>query len=160
MGKLLAVAEQWLEKENVPYKVCDKAKGQYVHSRIQGDNAGFDVIIDSFEDKNQILVFVYFANVIPPQRKAEIVELISYLNSDLLFGCFEMADESTLRFRDGLNVADGELTLAMLHEMVVHAFNKSDRLFVTVSEVCYGAKSAQHVLSRLRGEGKPPSALQ
>jgi hypothetical protein len=126
---------------------ADTEKGYFsMGCRIK--EASVRVIIDVYEsdDWRRLLTFSTYPIMVPEHRRSAVVEALTRINYQLVYGSFEMdLADGEVRFRTVVE-AEKELDDAMIDRVLNANLSAADRYFAALMTVTYGNASPATVI--------------
>ena len=106
------------------------------------------VIIDVYEsdDWRRLLTFSTYPVMVPEHRRSAVVEALTRINYQLIYGNFEMdLADGEIRFRTVVE-AEKELDDAMIDRVLNANLSSADRYFAALMTITYGNASPATVI--------------
>ncbi len=126
---------------------ADTEKGYFsMGCRIK--EASVRVIIDVYEsdDWRRLLTFSTYPVMVPEHRRSAVVEALTRINYQLIYGNFEMdLADGEIRFRTVVE-AEKELDDAMIDRVLNANLSSADRYFAALMTITYGNASPATVI--------------
>lgn len=126
---------------------ADTEKGYFsMGCRIK--EASVRVIIDVFEsdDWRRLLTFSTYPVMVPEHRRSAVVEALTRINYQLVYGNFEMdLADGEVRFRTVVE-AEKDLDDSMIERVLNANLNAVDRYFAALMTITYGNASPDTVI--------------
>ncbi len=77
---------------------------------LSGQNGIYHCVIDDREDASRLLFISFMGTTCPKEKRTEMSELLTMINSNLGFGNFEMNNSGEIKFRTGIMYESLEIT--------------------------------------------------
>ena len=117
--------------------------GRVLLAPFDGDYGRINVLATTREEEQQILVYSTFPSATAEERRAAMAELLMRLNWDLVIGGFEVDfKDGEVRYKTSLDIEGGELTDAMLRNLLYANVLTADRCRPAIIAVQGGASPA------------------
>ena len=110
--------------------------------------ASVRIVIDVYEadDWNRLLTFSTYPILVPEHRRAAVVEALTRINYQLIYGSFEMdLADGEVRFRTVVE-AEKELDDPMIDRVLNANLSAADRYFAALMTITYGNASPDTVI--------------
>ncbi len=92
------------------------------------------------EEQNQFIFYSILQKKVPPERRQAMAEFLTRANYGLILGNFEMDfRDGELRYKTSTDVEDGELSQAMIRNLVLTNILMMDRYLPGIKAVLQGA---------------------
>lgn len=119
-------------------------------SAFAGDNGQIDCLAWVREDLSQFVFYSGCPVITPPHKRLDMAEFVIRANHGLIVGNFEMDyDEGEVRFKTSIDVRDGELTLALVRNLVYINVMMMDRYLPGIMALMYGDATAEEALAKV-----------
>lgn len=158
MNKYIAQFAKYLETDDWQFKL-EKHQGdgrEYLRAGWKGRNTRLDLVLDSREESDLTMCFVYLPVQVPEDRRAAVAELICRLNYRFHVGHLDLDfNDGEVRFRQSIDMEGGELTETMISNMIYTALGTCDDYFAVIMSVAFGGKNAMEALQEPEREAEP-----
>jgi len=122
---------------------------------IQGENGDWQVMAGASEDDSAFLMFSFFPQKCPAQRRGACAELLSRINFGMMVGCFDMdCDSGRIHFKTTLPFAQGALDPELLNNVVMFNLACMDRILPAIMSVIYAGTSPAKALATVERDKK------
>jgi hypothetical protein len=117
-GRLMSLALSFLEAAEIEVDVLAATVAGGVH---QGANGEYDLVVHAREEAEQLLAYARCREVIPVERRPEVMELVTRINPQLPGTWLELdLDEGRVSARCTLNAKGTDVTDDTFAENVIH----------------------------------------
>lgn len=87
---------------------------------LSGLNGVFTCVLRDFKEKKFLNFSSYMGLKCPPEKRAELAQLLTHINSNLLFGDFEMnIFEGDIKCKTGMYYEDIELNYKLIDKLII-----------------------------------------
>lgn len=139
---------EYLKKQNWVYS--QGRKENILTLTLGGNNGFYHCAIDVREDISLFLFISYMAPVCPPEKRAEMAQLLCQINSNLLYGNFEMdLFDGVIKCRTGMYYNDIELNDKLIDNVISRNTSSMDISSVHFAKFMYGNISIPEVYNIL-----------
>jgi hypothetical protein len=122
-GRLMSLALSFLAAAEIDVDVLAATVAGGVH---QGANGEFDLVIHAREEAEQLLAYARCREVIPVERRPQVMELVTRINPQLPGTWLELdLDTGRVSARCTLNARGADVTDDTLAENVIHLAMKT-----------------------------------
>lgn len=112
---------------------------EILRSGIKGAESDFDLIFHCEEDQQTLLLIGLKTNLIPEPFRPQVAELLTRANYILNLGSYGMDySDGEFRFRIGLDVEDGKLSVAMVRNITFIACRMLEQMYPCIMKLVYG----------------------
>lgn len=135
-GRLLSLALSFLADAGIEVDVLGDTVAAGVH---QGTNGSIDLVVHSREQAEQLLAYARFPEVVPEDRRAEVMELVTRINPQLPGTWLELdLDEGRVSARCTLNARGTQVTDDTFAENVIWmALSTMDEYLPAIQAVAF-----------------------
>jgi hypothetical protein len=111
-----------------------------LRATFEGEHGAFPCYVIAYEDLDRLAFYAVVPGLVPPDHRDDVALLLSRLNYGLVVGNFELDhDSGEVRFRAGVDVEGGALTVGMVKSMAAAACLSVDFYRGAVESVAAGA---------------------
>lgn len=143
---------EYLESKNWVYT----QKNNIITLPLGGSNGIFHTVLRVREDISFLSFVSFFGSNCPFDKRKEVAVLLTHLNSNLLYGNFEMnLDDGDIKFRTGLYYEGMELNNEIMENLIIRNISSMDVSSIQISKFIFGNESIIEVYNALY----PPSQL-
>ena len=112
---------------------------EILRSGIKGAESDFDLIFHCEEDRQTLLLIGMKTNLIPEPFRPQAADLLTRANYILNLGSYGMDySDGEFRFRIGLDVEDGKLSVAMVRNITFIACRMLEQMYPCIMKLVYG----------------------
>jgi len=113
----------------------------------EGETLTFPVYVQAHDDHQQLVVYGVLPGSVDPEHRLDVGAFLAALNYGLSIGNFELdLDDGEVRFRSGIDVEGGELTVAMVRSLAASCVVNVDLYAPAIAAVGTGAMSPAEAL--------------
>ena len=158
-GKRVYMKEAW-EQVVALFRAKDwkfevDEESDLVRTGIEGDNGHWQVMAIASDEDDAVLILSLFPQKCPAHRRAPCAELLTRINFGMMMGCFEMDyDSGKIHFKTTLPFVRGDLSAALLDNMVMLNLARMDRFLPVTMSVIYAGISPAQALAAARRQTK------
>jgi hypothetical protein len=121
--------------------------GSLLHTHFEGDNARWEVLVQSREDQGQLIVYSLCPLEIPANRRPAMMEFITRANFGLVTGNFELnLEDGDLRFKTSVDSDGAAITEPVMRSLVYANMAMFDQYFPGVAGVLAGRPVKQCIV--------------
>lgn len=144
-GTLLARVCEHLDAGDWHYEPLDGSIG--VRLAVQGRSGTWMTAVLVREEEEQVLVYSVPPFKVPAGKRAEVAELVTRANFDLILGNFELEwDEGEVRFKTSLDIEGDELSPALFERLLDPNLDTFDQYLPALLAVLHaGATPAEAI---------------
>lgn len=164
MGIITETIEQWAAGtwDRPPdFKRGDDGSGtlRFTHNAECGKLDGYLEISDS---KSLIVIYLYAPETLPEGNLTQAMDAVARINQDMVIGNVEIdrKNENLFRFRAGIDVEDGDLSHAMLDNLLRIAIGTIEQYFPALLSVCFAGVTPEQAIAGARGEKIGDAAVE
>lgn len=126
-----------LDDDAIPYELAD----DHLRVRALAPSGGWVVVAQWNEPDAQLAVYCVSTYVVPVERRAAVMELLTRANFGLRLGCFELdLDDGELRFRCSVDFEGTEPSVVMAKALVHTTVATMGRYAPALVDVIDGAQ--------------------
>lgn len=145
---MLAQVIEYLNQKGWVYSTNNE--GEYVTFSLSGANGIFHSIIRVREEISIIYFVTYFGLNCPQDRRPDMAQLLSHLNSNLIYGNFEMdIFEGSIKSRTGLCYENVDLNFTVIDNLIIRNIYSMDICSVEFSKFINNKATISEIYSRL-----------
>ena len=140
--QLIDTCREFLEREGITYQAHPPKQESTVLSMfLTGKSASFKTFIEAREGQKRVLCYVESPVKVPEMRRSAAAEFLIRCNYSLALGNLEVDfRDGEVRFRIGIDVEGGTLSMEMMRQLVMVSAATMDRLFGGLMQVVYGSQ--------------------
>ncbi len=121
-------------------------KGDAISFSLHGYKGIFNCVIRIHEETFFISFITYLGTRCPEEKRADMAQLLSHINSNLLFGDFEMnLFDGIIKFRTGMYYGGIELTTKIIDNVVLKNIQAMDISSIQFNKFLFGGVSIPEV---------------
>lgn len=106
---------------------------------VQGKSTDCTLIYHCKEEQQQLVVVGFKPSVVPEEFRPKAAELLTRANYKLTLGSFGMDfSDGEFRFRTGLDVEDGDLSITMVRNVTLITVQMFDQMYPCLMKLIYG----------------------
>jgi hypothetical protein len=122
---------------------------------IKGEHAQYGGYAVTDDDYCTAVIYCGFQTRVPAERRPQVGEAITRANYGLRVGGFELDyTDGDLRYRIGMDLNGGELTVEMARNMIGLAVYMCDHYHDALMRVMFAGEEAAEAIERLEGGGE------
>ena len=143
---MLEKVTEYLESRNWVYT----QKNNIFTISLEGINGIFHCVLRPREDISFLSFVSFFGTNCPFDKRNEVAALLTHLNSNLLYGNFEMnLENGEIKFRTGLYYEGMELNNTIIENIIIRNIYSMDVSSIQISKFIFGNESITEVYNTL-----------
>lgn len=124
-----------------------------LNTKFISEHGDFICVGKVLEQKSQFVFYTGFPTKIPNKKRQTIAEVLTRANFGMAIGNFEMdLDEGEVFYKVGIDVENGQLTPALVENMVYACVFTMEKYFPAIMAVLYGDASPQDAIKKVEDE--------
>ena len=136
MKKIKEVVRSFFQETDWNYEELNE---EIFRSGIKGAESDFDLIFHCEEERQTLLLIGMKTNLIPEPFRPQAAELLTRANYILNLGSYGMDfSDGEFRFRTGLDVEDGDLSITMVRNVTLITVQMFDQMYPCLMNLVYG----------------------
>ena len=136
MKKLKEIVKAFFQEADWNYEELDE---KVIRSGIKGDESDFDLLFHCNEEGQQLVLIGIKTNLIPEPYRPQAAELLTRANYILNLGSYGMDySDGEFRFRIGIDVEEGKLSVAMVRNMTFITCRMLEQMYPCIMKLVYG----------------------
>ncbi|MBR0191135.1 MAG: YbjN domain-containing protein [Thermoguttaceae bacterium] len=136
MKKLKEIVKAFFQEADWNYEELDE---KVIRSGIKGDESDFDLLFHCNEDAQQMVLIGIKTNLVPEPYRPQVAELLTRANYILNLGSYGMDySDGEFRFRIGVDVEEGKLSVAMVRNMTFITCRMLEQMYPCIMKLVYG----------------------
>jgi hypothetical protein len=161
MKPITKVVSEWTEKYFGNTEIEISEEGNHATYRFTSSDKGdfeYRCFVEVYEKRPGIIVFHYAPFKVPKQYRNAVAEVLVLANYALVGGAIGMnMQDGELRFKTGVDVMDGAISVAMINELVDRATSIMDQYLPAVAAVIYAGQSPEQAYAKADNPDEKPS---
>jgi hypothetical protein len=150
MSSIFETVVSFFESDDWPIELLDE--GTAFTTGFKGDSARWVCMGRVREEHSQFVFYSVCPVSVPEDRRPRIAEFISRANFGMLIGNFELDySDGEVRYKTSIDSEGGELTKALVRQLVVANVLMMDRYLPGVMAVAFGDASPAQAIMRIEG---------
>jgi hypothetical protein len=146
MPALLAVATAWFAESDWAFTPLPGRNA--IELAVKTDVGQWSFFCEARDDEARLIVYSLLPLVAPPERRAEVSELVSRVNFRLTLGNFELdLGDGEVRFRTSIDVSGDRLSGALVRNLVVANIDTMSRYLRPLLRVAQGYATVAEALA-------------
>lgn len=130
------VVKEFFQDSDWNYQEVDEG---VIRSGIKGEESDFDLLFNCDEERQTLVLIGIKTNLIPEKFRLQAAELLTRANYILNLGSYGMDfSDGEFRFRIGLDVEDGKLSIAMVRNITFIACRMLEQMYPCLMKLVYG----------------------
>lgn len=148
MGQLLDTVLGFFERDEWPIWPLEDQTA--FTTRYAGDNGKLNCLARVREDHVQFMFYSACPVNTPEDKRPSMAEFVTRANYGLIMGNFEMDyRDGEVRFKTSIDVDGGELTDALIRNMVYSNVMTMDRYLPGIMALMYGGATAEEAIAQV-----------
>ena len=136
MKKIKDIVKAFFQDADWHYEELNE---EILRSGIKGEESDFDLIFHCEEDRQTLLLIGMKTNLIPEPFRPQAAELLTRANYILNLGSYGMDySDGEFRFRIGIDVEDGKLSIAMVRNITFITCRMLEQMYPCIMKLVYG----------------------
>jgi hypothetical protein len=116
-------------------------------------NGNFQCVIEVIDEEKKFLFYSIMGANIPPEKRADVLQLINKLNCMLFVGNFEMEEEEgEIRYKVGISYEIITPTLELIEELIMTNISTLDRSLPAIMGLTFGNLTIPQALESVEKE--------
>jgi hypothetical protein len=151
MGDLFGTVNAFLQGDG--WFVRAVPEESTIWARFMGDSGEWTCAALLHEAQNQFIFYSFLQDVVPADQRSRVAEFITRANYGMLIGNFEMDwGDGEIRFKTSIDVKDGDLTPALVRNVVYINVLTMDHYRPGFAQIIAGDADPVDVLSAIEGD--------
>lgn len=110
-----------------------------IRSGIKGNESDFDLIFHCEEEQQTLVLIGLKTNLVPEAFRPKAAELLTRANYILNLGSYGLDySDGEFRFRVGIDIEDGKLSIAMVRNMTFVTCRMLEQMYPCLMKLIYG----------------------
>ena len=163
MKPITAVVSEWAQAhcnntdvevgENDSRATCQFTAGD-------SNNYKYRCFVEVYENRPGLMVFHYAPFSVPQVHRSAVAELLVRANYALNNGAIGMdMQDGEIRYKNGIDVRDGAISVAMINQMVDHGTAILDQYLPAVAAVVYAKLTPEQAYERAENPDEKPDTV-
>lgn len=161
MKPITKVVSEWTEKYFGNTEIEISEDGNRATYRFTSSGKGdfeYRGFVEVYENRPGIIIFHYAPFKVPKQYRNAVAEVLVLANYALVSGSIGMdMQDGEVRFKTGVDVMDGAISVAMINELVDYATSMMDQYLPAVAAVIYAGQSPEQAYAKADKPQETPS---
>ena len=150
MGQIYDVVKAFLEEDDWP--LIELAQLPAIKTGFEGQAARWDCYARPLDDDNQLLFYSLCPFTVPREKRPAVMEYTTRVNYGLRMGNFELnLDDGEVRFKTSLDCEGGELTSALVKQLIYANVLLMDQYLPGLLGIMYGDLGAREAIQQVEG---------
>ena len=160
---LMDKVREFLDNESITYQAHPpREESAVVSMNLTGKNGSYRTFVEARQGQKRVLVYVESPVKVPVMRRGVAAEFLMRVNYSLALGNFELDfRDGEVRYRNGIDVDGGVLSLEMIRQLIMVPASTMDRFFGGMMQVIYGttlpAEAYEECRNTTPGQAPTPS---
>ena len=136
MKKIKEIVKAFFQDADWNY---EDVNDEIIRSGIKGAESDFDLVFHCEEEQQTLVLIGLKTNLIPEAFRPQAAELLTRANYILNLGSYGMDySDGEFRFRIGLDVEDGKLSIAMVRNITFITCRMLEQMYPCIMKLVYG----------------------
>uniref|UniRef100_A0A7S3L478 YbjN domain-containing protein n=1 Tax=Amphora coffeiformis TaxID=265554 RepID=A0A7S3L478_9STRA len=139
--QLIETCREFLDREGLTYDThSTKEEATVLTMFLTGKSASFKTYLEVREDQKRVFTYVESPIKVPAMKRSAAAEFLMRCNYSMALGNFEVDfRDGEVRFRNGIDVEGGVLSVEMVRQLILLSAATMDRFFGGLMQVVYGS---------------------